>query len=157
MNGKSYDKTDFGLPTKEDKELINKHNQVLRNETGQKLKKRRGSYKNHAVQERISWFIEELDVNVGLTEPDGKPRHFNKKELKFWIQRLGLAFDRLTVNQYLKRFLMFGYMSVSSRSGTFYFVSKTPQEVTANELVNTKQVMLSIRALTREQKKRRSY
>jgi len=158
MNRKRQDTVDFGLLSEEDEKLIIQHDQVLKNDTGQPLKKRRGKYRNNVVFDRINWFVTELDLNVGLIDPKfNKPRMFSKQELKYWIQRLGLAQDRLTVNQYLKRFLMFGYVAVKSNQGKFYFVSKTPSQPTIAEIVETKDVMMSIRALTHTPRKRKSY
>ena len=113
------------------------------------IRMRRGSYKKTAVNDRIRTFLNEFEklYPIGCA--------VNKQELEYWIQRLYLANDRLTIRQYLKRFLMHGYFAVSK--GQFTFVSKQPKQPTIAEIMNVQKQIMTLRAVTRKPKIRRSY
>ncbi len=149
INSKSYD---IGLLTEEDKKLVKAH--TLRHfntepKQQHRLRPRKGSYKKNAVNERIRSFLNSLDEMYGIGYA------FSKQELKHWIQRLNLAHDRVTVQQYLRRFVMHGYFSVSR--GKFKFVSKQPKQPTIAEILHVKKQIMSLRASTRRAPKRKSY
>ena len=149
MNSKSYD---MGLLTEEDKKLVNAHTvRHFNTEPKQqhRLRPRKGSYKKKAVNERICSFLNSFDEMYGIGYA------VSKQELKYWIQKLNLANDRVTVQQYLQRFVMHGYFSVSH--GKFKFVSKQPKQPTIAEILNVKKQIMSLRASTRRAPKRKSY
>jgi len=113
------------------------------------LKRRRGSYRKHAVTERIALFLEEFEEYFGL----GFKLH--KTELEYWIERLQLANDRVTVKQYLKRFLRDGYFR--TERGVLVFQSKQPRQPTLKEILNVQRQIQTLRAVTHKPRRRRSY
>jgi len=147
--------TDFGLPSKQDQQLIQAHKitqtTYLTPEPpfSYKLKRRRGSYRKHAVTERIALFLEEFEEYFGL----GFKLH--KTELEYWIERLQLANDRVTVKQYLKRFLRDGYFR--TERGVLVFQSKQPRQPTLKEILNVQRQIQTLRAVTHKPRRRRSY
>ena len=122
IKSKSYD---MGLPSLNDEQLIKEHTiNGLGFNVDYGRPKTRGSYKKTAVHTRIQEFIHRCvskDVFSYL-----KPIH--KKRLVFYMKQLGLARDKLTIQQYLERFLLYRYFSVDPRKGLFYLDSVTPVE-----------------------------
>jgi len=102
------------------------------------IRLRKGQYKKTAVNDRIRNFLNDFEKLF----PIGCEVH--KTELEYWIQRLQLANDRLTIKQYLKRFLLHGYFSV--KNGFFTFNRKQPKQPTLHEIMNVKKQIMTLSA-----------
>jgi hypothetical protein len=121
----------------------------VKKEFGGIKRKQRGTYKTKAINNRIREFLNEFEnlYPIGCK--------INKHELEYWIQRFQLCNDRVSIKQYVKRFLMQGYFSV--RNGVFTFLSKQPKQPTLREIMNVRKQIMTLRAVTRRPRRRRAW
>jgi len=106
-------------------------------------------YRKNAVRERCRQFVLDLQDHgfpVGV--------HLHTRDLKYWIKALDLAHDKITVDQYVERLVIFNYF-IPHKDGTYVFSSVLPAgQVT---LVDPKVVRSRLRASLRRPRKRKAW
>lgn len=111
-------------------------------------KTKRGTYKNTAIQDRCRRFAQDfydLGFNFGSK--------VTKRELRYRMITLDLCHDRITVNQYFERLVMYGYFKILP-GGVYEFRSILPvgQQALDDPKVTMNRLNASLNPLKRKQR-----